>query len=92
MANPQVFKKYGDGQTVDIPVGIGEFLTAIHEEVFISILIAFYESVSQAITHTNALQTAALAAADFAAFKTAVATGNIPAAVKTIALEKGLRN
>lgn len=92
MANPQVFKIYGDGKSVDIPSGTGEALSAIHEEVFVSILIAIYESIESAIDHSNAIQTQVLANANYADFKTDMATGTTPAAVKTITLEKGLRN
>ena len=90
MANPEVFKKYGDGQTVDLPVGFGEAFTAIHEEVFVSIWIALFEDIETLITNMNATR-AASQLSDFAAFKAAMAA-NTTTQTQLLTLEKGLRN
>jgi hypothetical protein len=88
----EVFKKLGDGKTVEIPVGTGEGLAGIHEELFVSILLAFYESLDSVIEHTNDLQDAITGSGDHAALVAATATTAIPHAEKTIEVAKGLRN
>lgn len=82
-------KKVGDGNKVYLAVGTGEALTDIQDEQIRNILIAIYETLTKLVTHTNAIQTASQLA-DFPAFKAALPTSTVTAAVNMLDIDTGV--